>query len=117
MKRTVIAFGALAALAVALTGTSVAAAGSGAQKGTKVTIVMHDPGCHWFQVGSADRKSLTVKGPARLFNLDEAAMLVKGAHGTQRDPVGRTIVLGKGVYHITMVGQAPDDNHLLLTVR
>jgi hypothetical protein len=31
--------------------------------------------------------------------------------------VGKTLLLGKGTYAITMVGQAPDDNHLKLVVR
>jgi len=31
--------------------------------------------------------------------------------------VGKTITVSKpGTYHITMVGQAPDDNHLVLVV-
>jgi len=36
--------------------------------------------------------------------------------GTKLDGVGKELVLARGVYHITMVGQAPDDNHLKLVV-
>jgi len=117
VKRTMIAFGFLVALGLALAAANLATAGTSAQKGTKVTVAMHDPGCHWFQVGSSYRKTLAVKGPASLSNIDEAALIVRGQTATRRDPVGKTILLAKGVYHITMVGQAPDDNHLLLTVR
>ncbi|HVC87638.1 MAG TPA: hypothetical protein VNC40_09450 [Gaiellaceae bacterium] len=118
MKRTLIATGAVAFAGLALAATGIASASSaGAAKTTKVTIVMHDPGCHWFQVGKSLEKSLSVKGPVSLYNIDERAMIVKGLHGTTQDRVGGTINLSKGVYHITMVKQAPDDNHLTLTVR
>jgi hypothetical protein len=109
MKRMLVVLGALAALGVAPAATS-------AQTATKVTVAMHDPGCHWFQVGTAYRKNLTVRGPVSLANLDEAALVVKGPAGTKIEPVGKTIRLAKGVYRITMVKQAPDDNHLLLRV-
>src|SRR5689334_1845405 len=36
-----------------------------------VTVAMHDPGCHWFQVGQAFQKSETVSGPTQLTNSDE----------------------------------------------
>jgi hypothetical protein len=81
-----------------------------------VTVVMHDPGCHWFAVGKSFKTSLAVKGPVALRNVDEAALKVAGPHGTKLDPVGKELVLGHGVYHITMVGQAVDDNHLTLDV-
>ena len=81
-----------------------------------VTVVMHDPGCHWFGVGSAMKTKLSVKGPVKLRNLDEAALKVAGAKGAKLDGVGKELVLARGVYHITMVGQAPDDNHLKLVV-
>ena len=75
-----------------------------------------DPGCHWFSVGGAYKTTLSVKGPIKLRNLDEAALKVAGPAGTKLDGVGKQIALGRGVYHITMVGQAPDDNHLKLVV-
>jgi hypothetical protein len=109
MKRMLVVLGVLAALGVAPAATS-------AQTATKVTVAMHDPGCHWFQVGTTYRESLTVRGPVSLFNVDEAALVVKGPTGRKLDPVGKSLRLVKGVYRITMVKQAPDDNHLLLRV-
>ena len=84
---------------------------------TKVTVVMHDPGCHWFSVGGKLKTKLAATGPVRLFDVDEAALEVAGAGKVRRVGVGKSITLGKGVYAITMVGQAPDDNHLRLFVR
>ena len=46
----------------------------------------------------------------------EATLKVVGPHGTKFDGVGKQLRLGHGVYRITMVGQAPDDNHLTLKV-
>ena len=86
-------------------------------KPTKVTVAMHDPGCHWFSVNGALKTKLAVRGSARLLNLDEAALKVVGPAATRRVPVGKTLLLGKGTYVITMVGQEPDDNHLKLVVR
>jgi hypothetical protein len=106
-----------------LTLAAVAALGAGAQalaapshSATKVTVVMRDPGCHWFAVGKTFKTTLAVKGPVSLVNYDEAALRIVGPTGVKRDPVGKSITLGRGVYKITMVGQAPDDNHLKLTV-
>ena len=84
---------------------------------TKVTVVMHDPGCHWFSVNGARKTTLAVKGSAKLLNVDEAALKVVGAGATRHVAVGKTVLLGKGTYTITMVGQASDDNHLKLVVR
>jgi len=82
-----------------------------------VKVVMHDPGCHWFMVNGKYRTKNTVRANrVKLVNLDEAALKVTTAQGTRRIQVGRSIVVGQGVYRITMVGQAPDDNHLHLTV-
>ena len=86
-------------------------------KPTKVTVVMHDPGCHWFSVNGALKTKLAVRGPAKLLNLDEAALKVVGPAATRRVALGKTLLLGKGTYAITMVGQASDDNHLRLVVR
>ena len=76
---------------------------------------MHDPGCHWFSVDGAFKTKLAVKGPAKLLNVDEAALKVVGARSTAAWRIGKTLLLGKGTYAITMVGQAPDDNHLKLS--
>jgi hypothetical protein len=89
---------------------------------TKVTVAMHDPGCHWFVSGPASHrtwsKTKAAKGPVILLNLDEATLIVRSPTGaTTHVAVGRTAKFAaKGVYKITMVKQAPDDNHLKLTV-
>lgn len=88
-----------------------------ATAGTKVTVVMKDPGCHWFSAGGKLTTKLSVTGPARLFNVDEAALKIVGAGTVRHDAVGKTITLAKGTYTITMVGQHADDNHLKLVVR
>ncbi|MGZ4319657.1 MAG: hypothetical protein ACXVRD_10100 [Gaiellaceae bacterium] len=84
---------------------------------TKVTIVMKDPGCHWFSVAGKLKTKLAVTGTAQLLNVDEAALKIVGTGAVRHVAVGKTITLRKGTYTITMVGQAPDDNHLKLTVR
>ena len=89
---------------------------------TKVTVAMHDPGCHWFVKGPANHrtwsKTRTVTGAVSLRNLDEATLIVRGPNGTVRDKVGGTVLLrAKGLYRITMVRQASDDNHLRLTIK
>jgi hypothetical protein len=82
-----------------------------------VTVAMRDPGCHWFQVGQSFQKTLSVTGPVKLLNSDEAALMIAGSGGAQKDAVGQQIFLTPGSYRITMVGQAPDDNTLHLVVR
>jgi hypothetical protein len=90
---------------------------------TTLIIAMKDPGCHWFYTGGGPNhrkyvKTLVRSGPVTLLNLDEAALIVKGPGGTKTEPVGAKLTLTtKGVYRITMVKQAPDDNHLKLTVK
>jgi hypothetical protein len=105
----------LAAIAVVVVGI----AGGTARAATvpSLAIAMHDPGCHWFFVGGKFTKQTSVNGPVKLLNQDEAALKVAGARGVQRIPVGKSLVVGAGRYTITMVGQAPDDNHLKLIVR
>jgi hypothetical protein len=57
-------------------------------------------------------------GPVTLLNLDEAALIIKGPGGTKKEAVGAKLTLkAKGVYRITMVKQAPDDNTLKLTIK
>lgn len=110
-------------LALLLLATSALAVGAGqalAQKTTSpktVTVVMADPGCHWFAVNGKHLKALTVSGPVKLANFDEDTLLVAGRSGVVREPVGKKITLTAGVYRITMVKQHPDDNTLKLVVR
>ena len=114
MKKIAISISIIALLSL---GVGQALAKTSHASGTKVTVVMHDPGCHWFSVAGKFKTKLAVAGPARLFNVDEAALKVVG-HGTVKHVgMGKTITLAKGTYAITMVGQAPDDNHLKLIVR
>ena len=116
--RTLILTG-IAGLALA---ASAAAGPTGATGATKLIIAMKDPGCHWFYLGGGPghRKYATTAvrtGPVSLVNLDEAALIIKGPGATKTLPVGAKVTLtAKGVYRITMVKQAPDDNHLKLTI-
>jgi hypothetical protein len=58
------------------------------------------------------------RDPVTLVNLDEAALKINGPGGTKAERVGAKLTLkAKGVYKITMVRQAPDDNHLKLTIK
>jgi hypothetical protein len=116
MKRIALLYLTVALLAVGA-GQALAGSTTYTRAATRVTVVMHDPGCHWFSVGGKPKTKLVVAGPVRLFNVDEATLKVVGAGTVRRDGVGRTIALGAGTYTITMVGQAPDDNHLKLIVR
>ena len=108
-------------LAAGLAGTMLAsgtAIASAPKKLSVVPIVMHDPGCHWFSVNGKLSTKLTVSGAAEFRNLDEAGLIFKGTSFHAIVPVGKTITISKpGVYHITMVKQAPDDNNLLLVVK
>ncbi|HUZ14925.1 MAG TPA: hypothetical protein VMU72_01955 [Gaiellaceae bacterium] len=107
-----------AAAALAVSAAAAPASKHHAVKTTKLTIVMHDPGCHWFAAGKGYAKTASVKGIALVRNIDEAAMIFKGPAGYHAHlPVGKSLKITKpGVYHITMVKQAPDDNHLVLRV-
>jgi hypothetical protein len=116
MKRIALLYLAVAALAFGV-GQALARPAAHERVATRVTVVMHDPGCHWFSVGGKLKTKLAATGPVRLFDVDEAALEVAGAGKVRRVGVGKSITLGKGVYAITMVGQAPDDNHLRLFVR
>lgn len=114
-------FVSIAVLALAASAVATSAATASASKAPLI-VAMKDPGCHWFYLGGgADNrkyaKSVTRQGPVTLQNLDEAALIVKGVGATQKIPVGAKLTLkAKGTYHITMVKQAPDDNHLILKV-
>jgi hypothetical protein len=110
-----------AVLALGASAAATSAAGAAATKAPLI-VAMRDPGCHWFYVGGGPNhrkyvKTVTRTGPVTLLNLDEAALIIKGPGGTKTERVGATLTLrAKGVYHVTMVKQAPDDNHLTLKV-
>jgi hypothetical protein len=118
MKRSVITLFAATALVVAGIGvTSAIAMPSHAAAPKLLRVVMRDPGCHWFAVAGKYTTSATVSSPIRLLNLDMAALDATSNGAVKRIPVGHSLLLGRGHYDITMVGQAPDDNHLKLNVR
>jgi hypothetical protein len=103
---------------LAVSGAALAASSAPKAKLSVVPIVMGDPGCHWFKVGGKNLARLAVNHATAFRNLDEAALIFKGKNFVRRLPIGKTLAVTKaGVYHITMVGQAPDDNHLLLVVK
>ncbi len=116
-KRTTPALLAVAAVVGLTAAAAGVASAAPAAKPKVVPIVMHDPGCHWFLVGGKYKASLTVKGTTAFRNLDEAALVFKGRSFYRRVAVGKTLTITKpGVYEITMVRQARDDNHLRLVV-
>jgi hypothetical protein len=125
MRRLILtAIAGLALLTASLIVVATAAAGPATAAGaTKLIVAMHDPGCHWFYTGGGPNhrkyaKTATRSGPVKLVNLDEASLIIKGPGGTMHDKVGAALTLkAKGVYTITMVKQAPDDNHLKLTIK
>jgi hypothetical protein len=102
---------------------ALALAAPAAAAPTRVVVAMHDPGCHWFYNGGGPdhrvfSKTLVRRGPVTLVNLDEASLKIVGPGGTKIERVGAKLTLkAKGVYRITMVAQAPDDNHLKLTIK
>ena len=106
-----------------LLAASAAARSNAAASGTKLIVAMHDPGCHWFYLGGGSAhhkytKTVVRHAAVKLVNLDEATLIIKGPGGTRHDKVGATLSLkAKGIYKITMVKQAPDDNHLKLTIK
>ena len=98
------------------------AAPAGAAPATLI-VAIKDPGCHWFYTGGGPNhrkyvKTIVRTGPVTLLNLDEAALIIKGPGGTKKAAVGAKLKLtAKGVYSITMVKQAPDENHLKRTIK
>jgi hypothetical protein len=119
MKISLISLVAAAAICAGAFGTGRALATTSHQTATKtVKIVMRDPGCHWFLVhGKYATKDTVTANRVRLVNQDEDALKVTSRHGIKRIAVGKSIVVGHGSYVIMMVGQAPDDNYLRLSVR
>ncbi|HKT43642.1 MAG TPA: hypothetical protein VJQ85_02505 [Gaiellaceae bacterium] len=117
MKRTLTIALALAAAALLL-GAGQASATRARTAPTPVTVVMHDPGCHWFSVDGALSRTMTVKGPALLANFDMATLEITGGRfGMVKANVGHRVMLSPGTYKIVMVGQARDDNVLTLLVK
>lgn len=110
---------AISVIAAVALGAGQALAASSHQNATAKTlkVVMHDPGCHWFLVHGKDVKNASMTGPVRLQNLDEATLKVASRAKMRYDRVGKSILLARGHYVVMMVGQAPDDNYLKLTVR
>ncbi len=118
MKISLLALAVAAAICAGALGAGRALATTTNHATKTVKIVMHDPGCHWFVVRGKYVKTNTVKANrVRLVDRDEAALKVASRHGMRHIPVGKSIVVGRGNYVIMMVGQAPDDNYLKLTVR
>jgi len=119
MKVSLLTLAAAAAICAGVFCTGSALATTSHHAATKtVKIVMHDPGCHWFMVHGNYVKTDTVKANrVKLIDQDEAALKVASRQGMKRIAVGKSIVVGHGNYVIMMVGQAPDDNYLKLTVR
>jgi hypothetical protein len=111
----------IALLALAASAAATSAASASASKAPLI-VAMRDPGCHWFYVGGGPNhrqyaKSVTRSGPVTLLNLDEAALIIKGPGGKKIERVGAKLTLKtNGIYHITMVKQEPDDNHLTLKI-
>jgi hypothetical protein len=119
MKISLISLAIAAAICAGAFGNGRALATTSRQATTKtVKIVMRDPGCHWFLVhGKYATKDTVNATRVRLLNQDEDALKVTSRHGVKRIAVGGSIVVPRGNYVIMMVGQAPDDNYLRLTVR
>lgn len=121
-KRVTIYFLAIGAATASLALTAGVATASSpssasAAKLRVVSIVMADPGCHWFSVAGKNKARLAVNGPTAFKNLDEAALVVTGKNYLRHVAVGKSLAIAKpGVYHIKMVGQHPDDNNLVLVV-
>jgi hypothetical protein len=117
MKISLLALAAAAAICAGAFGTGRALATTSHHATKTVKIVMHDPGCHWFLKHGKYATTDTVKANrVRLVDLDEAALKVASRHGMRHIAVGKSLVVGHGSYVIMMVGQAPDDNYLKLTV-
>lgn len=109
---------AAAALAVSAASASSSTAKVHVIKAKIVTIAMRDPGCHWFTDHGKYYRSVAVKRDTSFRNLDEAAVIFKGKGFTKHLAVGKKLKITKaGLYHITMVKQASDDNHLRLIVK
>jgi hypothetical protein len=107
----------------AIAGVMLAAPAAAAPSAKQLIVAMKDPGCHWFYNGGGPDNRMYSKtavrtGPVTLLNLDEAALVIKGPGGKKIEGVGAKLTLkAKGIYKITMVKQAADDNTLKLTIK
>lgn len=118
MKLSALTIASVLAVAVAALGAGKALGGTTRPAApSTLRVVMHDPGCHWFEVGGRFTTSATATGSVRLVDLDMAALKIASRYGMRHVDVGKSIVLGRGSYVIMMVGQAVDDNYLELHVR
>lgn len=119
MKVSLLTLAVAAAICAGAFGTGRALATTSHHANAKtVNIVMHDPGCHFFRVDGKLKSTDTVKAArVRLVNFDEDTLKVASRQGMRHVAVGKSLVVGHGHYVIMMVGQAPDDNYLKLTVR
>lgn len=118
MSKRLLTILALLVAVAALAGSAAAKPALHSTRQSVVPIAMHDPGCHWFAVDGGFYKGLSVAGKTTFRNVDEATLIVKGSGFHATIPVGKSLAIANaGTYHITMVGQAPDDNHLLLLVK
>jgi len=116
MKK-ILAIALIAAWGGIMFGTSHALAAQQHATTKTLVVAMHDPGCHFFLVHGKLTTSARVTGSVRLVNRDEATLKIASRTGMQHIRVGRSLVLHRGHYVVTMVRQASDDNYLKLTVR
>ncbi len=110
----ILIFSLFAALALGV-GQGFAATHQAAPK--TLPVVMHDPGCHWFQINGKIATAATVAGPIQIKDMDENTLKIASRSGSRFVHVGKSITLSRGYYVVMMVGQAVDDNYLQLTVR
>ena len=103
--------------AFVLSGGQALAAGGHHERVGTLTVVMHDPGCHWFLVHGKVSSTASVAGPIRLRDLDENTLKIASRTKMRYVHVGKSITLSRGNYVVMMVKQAADDNYLKLTVR
>ncbi|HZU19749.1 MAG TPA: hypothetical protein VE982_00890 [Gaiellaceae bacterium] len=81
----------LSIAAAALTaGQALATTSTHAKTAKTLDVVMHDPGCHWFAVGSKFALTATVAGPVKVANLDEATLKVTGKALRSGSPSARS---------------------------
>jgi hypothetical protein len=73
--------------------------------------------CHWFLMHGKVTRTASVAGPIRLPEPRRATLKVASRTGLRYIHVGKSLVVTRGNYVVTMVGQAPDDKYLKLTVR
>jgi hypothetical protein len=118
MKISTLSLAVAATICAATVGAGQALAIRAHQAAPKtLNVVMRDPGCHWFKIAGKYKTKAAFTGRVKLVNFDEDTLKVASRQGIKRIAVGKSLVVSRGHYVITMVGQAADDNHLKLTVR